>query len=101
MSAAEVVGQWIESNGYEDMGMDSAELLEALKAAGYAVVELPEPFPIEVTEIDMEPSGEPEWGGESDHRARMVIRFSDAVRPGRLFDRGSLAASLLAAEAQL
>jgi hypothetical protein len=74
--------------------------LAALKEAGYAVVKLPEPFQIDITEIDMEPTGEPEWGGEPDHRARLVIRFQDAtIRPGQLFGRDKLAAALLAADA--
>lgn len=73
--------------------------LAALGVAGYAITKLPEPFPIEVSEIDMDPTGEPEWGGEPDHRARMVVRFSGASRPGRLFDRRELAAALLAAAA--
>jgi len=57
-----------------------------------AVVELPEPFPIEVTEIDMCPEDD-----DGNRDPRMVLRFSGSHRPGQLFDRRNLAAALLAA----
>ena len=34
-----VIAGWIEDNGYDDMGMEPAELLAALKAARIAVVD--------------------------------------------------------------
>ncbi|MGV0785188.1 hypothetical protein [Mycolicibacterium sp. XJ775] len=88
-----------------DYGQDGAKnlaiaraIVAALKGERIAVVELPDPFQVDITEIDMEPTGEPEWGGEPDHRPRMVIRFRGAPSPGSLFDRPKLAAALLAAD---
>lgn len=37
-----VIAGWIDGYGYDDMGMEPAELLAALKAARIAVVEVPE-----------------------------------------------------------
>lgn len=81
--------------------MDHARrILAALRANRIALVELPEPFPITVTEIDMHPEPDPEFDCEPDDRARLVIRFSEATKPGRLFARDALAAALLAAAAE-
>lgn len=73
----------------------SESVIAALTAAGYAVVKLPEPHPVEVVSIDMEPE---DVDGNQLGRPELTITFRDDIpRPGRLFNRRELAAALLAA----
>lgn len=77
-------------------------------AEDLAVVELPKPYPLEVTGINCDPT--PLYHSPDDYdqdvsgpaidggRPWLLIRFNhDMPAPGRLFDRTRLAAALLAA----
>lgn len=75
---------------------DVGEVIEAVKAAGYAVVKLPEAHHIRVSAINMHPECE---DADDVFGPRVECRFTTSIpNPGRLFNRSELAAALLAAD---
>lgn len=90
--AIEVVSEAFREQGATFPRAGARLVLAALKAAGIAVMELPESHPINVVSIDMAPERDGEHVDPE-----LVISFNDIPKPGRLFDRRELAAALLAA----
>lgn len=94
MTPAEIIAECVEKHYNRKFHDTALCILADLKRAGYELVELPDPHPIHVIGINMHPEYD---DPDDDGGPVLQVRFSDAPKPGRLFDRRALAAALLAA----